>query len=170
MTGPEIDKRLFGLPVIAPHLTPIEGPVGPIAKHRAGLEPFGPEAQRHHGEVYGRAAHSFAAVLASHDHPVVAFDDPVVGPVEFVLLGLVRGEVVERAEERAGVERDHRKALLREPGGQRAASRAGSDDGEIDRLVIAIFPHRNPAAWLEHVGRAPSWQRAGGRKDRQPED
>jgi hypothetical protein len=144
----------FGLTIVAPHLTPIERPVGPVAKHRAGLEPFRPKTQRHHGEVHCRASHSLAAVLASHGHPVVAFDDPVVGPVEFVLLGFVRSEVVERAKERAGVERDDGKALFGKSCSQRASAGPGSNDGEIDRLVVAIFPHGHPTTRLEHVRRA----------------
>ncbi len=49
-------QRLLDLAVVAPHLAPIERPIGPVAELAARLEPFGAEAQRDHGEVHRAAA------------------------------------------------------------------------------------------------------------------
>ena len=58
-------QRLFDLGVIVPHLAPIERPVRAIAELAARLEPFRPKAQRHHGEMHGRAADRFAAIVGA---------------------------------------------------------------------------------------------------------
>ncbi len=135
MTGPAIFSACSTSRVVVPHLAPIERPVGAIAEQGARLEPFGPEAQRHHRKMHGRAAHRLAAVVAAHLQRIVAVDDAVVGPVELRLLGLVGGEILQRTEIRAGVERHDREAVLGKLAGERAAAGAGADDDEIDLFV-----------------------------------
>src|SRR5690348_4042215 len=44
-------QRILDLMVVLPHLSPVERPIGAVAEKTASLEPFRPEAQRHHGEV-----------------------------------------------------------------------------------------------------------------------
>ena len=80
-------QRLFDLAVVAPHLAPIERPIGAIAEQAARLEPLRPKAQRHHREVHGAAADRLAAVVAAQLQRIVAVADPFVGPVQLLLLG-----------------------------------------------------------------------------------
>ena len=124
--GPGDLQRLFDLAVVAPHLAPVERPVGAVAELGAGLEPFGPEAQRHHGEMHGRAADRLARVVLAELQRIFAVDDPVVGPVEFRLLALVGGEILQRPPIGAGVERDDGEAIFGELAGERAAAGARS--------------------------------------------
>ena len=115
-------QRLLDLGVVVPHLAPIERPVRAVAEQAARLEPFRAEAQRHHGEMHGAAADRLAAVVAAQLQRVVAVDDALVGPVELGLLGFVGGEILQRPELRAGIERHDREALLR-PACRRACRR-----------------------------------------------
>ena len=108
-------EREFRLPIPVPHLAPIHRPVGAVAERRARLEPFGPEAKRHHGEMHGGAADRLAAVLAAHHERIGALRDAVVVPVELLLLPFVRSEVLERPEIGACVEADDGKALPARP-------------------------------------------------------
>ncbi len=149
----DVDLPL-GLPVIMPHLLPGDRPIRAVAERRARLEPFGPEAQRHHRVMDGRSAHRLARILAAHLDRVRAVDDALIGPVELVLLGLVGGEILQRPEIAARIEGDDREALLGEQRRERSAAGAGADDREIDRVALAIFAHRDPAAAAENVGRA----------------
>ena len=162
-------QRLFGFGVVAPHFAPIERPIGAIAENGARLEPLRPEAQRNHREMHGRAAHRLAAVVAAELQRVVAVDDAIVCPVELCLLGFVGGEILQRPEVGAGVERDHRESVFCELARERAAASAGADDDEIDLVIVAIFAHRQPAAGTKDVGRpairrarAVKWIRHGG--------
>ena len=147
-------QRLLDLVVVVPHLAPIERPVGAVAEKRARLEPFRAKAQRHHREMHGRAADRLAGIVGAELKRILAVDDALISPVELRLLRLVRGEILERTPVRTGIERHDREACLREPAGQRSAAGAGADDGEIDRVVVAVFAHRHPGADAEHVGRA----------------
>ena len=141
------------LVVIAPHLAPVDRPVGAVTKLGARLEMLGPEAQRHHGEMYGRAADRLAAVVAAHLDRVGPVDDALVQPIELGLRLLVGREVLQRPEEWAGVEGHDGKALLGQPRRQGSAAGACADDGEIHRLVVAMAAHGGPAVGAEHVRR-----------------
>ena len=142
------------LRVIAPHLPPIERPVGAVAEHAARLEPFRPEAQRHHGEMDGAAAHRLAAVLAAHGS------------------GWRRRRCGRRSSRACPAPSRRRRNLpaagnmgprrsrsprsrFGQPAGQAAAARARADDDEIDRLVLAVLAHRHPAAGLNTSGARP---------------
>ncbi len=155
-------QRAFDLGVIAPHLAPIERPIGAVAELAARLEPFRAKAQRHHGEMHGRAADRLAAIVGAKLQRVVAVDDALVGPVKLRLMVLVGSKILERPPIRPGIERHDGKAVFGKLAGECAAAGAGADDGEIDRLVLVVLAHRHPAADTENVGRAPA-DRARGR-------
>ena len=76
----DVDLPL-GDSVITPHLLPGDRPVRAVTERRARLEPFGPEAQRHHRVMDGRPAHRFARILATHLDRVRAVEDALIGPV-----------------------------------------------------------------------------------------
>jgi len=78
----------------------------------------------------------------------------VVGPVQLALLGLVRGEVLQRLEIRPGVRGDDGEPILGQLARERPAARAGANDDEINFLRVAVPAHRHPAAGPERVGRA----------------
>src|SRR4051794_16574262 len=99
------------------------------------------------------AADRLAAVVASHLQRIVTVDDAIIGPVELGLLAFVGSKILQRTKIRACIERHDGEAVLGELAGQRAASRAGPDDYEVDCLVLRIFPHRHPRARAEDVGR-----------------
>ena len=113
--------------------------------------------------MHGRAADRLAGVVGAELQRVFAVDDALVGPVELRLLRLVRGEVLQRAPVRAGIERHDREACFGEPAGQRSAAGAGADDGEVDLVVVAVFAHRHPGADAEDVRRAAVLARAASR-------
>ncbi len=147
-------QRLLDLGVIAPHLAPVDRPVGAVAEPAARLEPFRSKAQRHHREMNRAATDRLAAVVVAELDRVGAVADALVGPKELPLIGFVGSELVERPPPRPDVEGDDRKPRLGEAAGERAAASPGADDGEIDRLAFGIFAHRHPAAGREHIGRA----------------
>lgn len=109
----------FGLAIPVPHLLPTDGPVSAIAQCGARREPFRPESQRDHRIVHGRTTDRLAAVLAAQADGVRALRHPLVGPVELVLLGFVGSKILQRSEERPGIEGHHRKPLLSQPPRQR---------------------------------------------------
>ena len=147
-------QGLLDLRVIGPHFAPIERPIGAIAELGARLEPFRPEAQRHHGKMHGRAADRFAGIIGAELDRIFAVRDAFVGPVKLGLLVLVRGKIFQRPPIRAGIERHHREAILCKLAGERAAPGAGADNGKIDRLILGILAHRHPAAGMEDIGSA----------------
>ncbi len=146
-------QRLLDLAVVTPHLAPIDRPIDAVAEGRAGLEPLGTEAQRDHHEVNAASAHRLAAVAPAQLERTLG-DDAFVQPIELHLLDLIGGELIERTEPGAGVERHHGEAAFGELRGECRAAETGADDGEIDLLVLPIFLHRNPGAWAHDVGGA----------------
>ena len=155
----DVDLPL-GDSVVMPHLLPGDRPVRAVTERRAGLEPLGSEAQRHHRVMDGRSAHRLARIVAAHLDRVRAVEDALIGPVKLVLRGFVRCKILERAEIAARIEGDDRKALLREQRGERSAAGAGPDDDEIDGFALSILAHRHPAALAEDIGR-PALRRSG---------
>src|SRR6185312_12813001 len=147
-------QRLLDLVVIVPHFLPADRPIGAVAELAARLEPLGPEAQRHHGEMDGAAADRLAAVVAAELQRVLTVNDALVRPIELRLLRLVGGEILERPPIWSGVHRHYREAGLGQTAGERAATGAGADDDEVDFLVLTVLLHRDPAARTEHIGRA----------------
>ncbi|MDR8934491.1 hypothetical protein FEP65_01366 [Burkholderia multivorans] len=147
-------QRLLDFAVVAPHLAPVERPVDAVTEQRARAEPFGPKAQRHHREVHGAAADRAAAVVGAERQRVRAVANPLVGPEQLALVRFVGGEFLQRPPPCARIERDDGKTMLGKPARERAAARAGADDHEVDRLVVAEHSHRRPAAHAQRIGRA----------------
>ena len=146
-------ERFFRMPVPIPHFSPVERPIHPIAQLRTRLKPFGAEAQRHHGEMHGGAAHGLAAVLAAHHQRVGAFRDAVVVPVKLFLFAFVRGEILKRAKVRTCVQADDRETLRGQARDHRAAARARADHDEVHLVRVGELPHRDPTARSEYIGR-----------------
>ena len=138
-----------------PHLLRRDRPVDGIAEPRAGLEAVRTKAQRHHLEMHGAAADDLAAVVAAELHRILAAGDALAEPEELFLLVLVRGEILERPPEGAGIESDDREPGLGELAGEGAAAGAGADNRKIDLVLVAITAHRDPAAGAEDVRCAP---------------
>src|SRR5690348_3111183 len=103
----------------------------------------------------GAAADAPAAIVAAELERIVAAGDAFAEPIELLLLVFIGGEVLERAPEETGVERDDRKSCLGQLAGQGAAPGAGPDNREINLVFVAVTAHRDPAAGVKHVRRAP---------------
>src|SRR6516164_2954145 len=58
-------ERLLDFGVVIPHFSPIERPVEPVTELAARLEPFGPESERHHGEMDCRPADAFSRIVGA---------------------------------------------------------------------------------------------------------
>src|SRR4051812_14511091 len=105
--------------------------------------------------MHGAAADALAAIVRAKLHRVVAADDARPKPEQVFLRSLVRGEVFERAPERAGVEPDPRKPVCGELARQRATAGARPDDREINLVLVAEAAHLQPSAAMQRVRGAP---------------
>src|SRR4051794_21370768 len=105
--------------------------------------------------MHGAAADALAAIVRAELDRVVAADDARPEPEQLLLRFLVRGEVFERAPERAGIEPDHRKPVFGQFAGHRPAAGAGPDDREIDLVLVAPAAHLHPPATMQRIGRTP---------------
>ena len=143
----------LGLVVVGGDLLVGDRPVEAVAELALGLEPLRPEAQRHHGEVHGGAAHPLSAVVARQRDRIAPAGDPRVGPVEHLLRHLVGREILQRPPVGARVEADDGEALLRQPRRQRRAAGARAHDGEVDLLAVGVAAHGRPAFGHEDVRR-----------------
>ena len=105
-------QRLLDLAVVAPHLAPIERPIGAVAQQAARLEPLRAEAQRHHREVHRAAPTDLPLLLcrAARDcrHRRYARRS------RYSLLCSVSSEAKSSSGRQyaPGVERHHREAVL----------------------------------------------------------
>src|SRR3954462_8587570 len=105
--------------------------------------------------MHGAAADALAAIVRAELHRIVAADDARPEPEQSFLRSFVRGEIFERAPERAGIEPDHRKPVFGQLAGQRPAAGAGPDDREIDLVLVAPAAHLHPPAAMQRVRGAP---------------
>src|SRR6185437_14799740 len=104
-------------------------------------------------------ADRLAGVVGAELHRVLAVDDTLIGPVELLLVVLVRGEVLERPPIRACIEGHDREAILREFAGESTAACARSDDREVHRLIERVLAHGRPTAVAKDVRARPPMAR-----------
>src|SRR5438067_1764093 len=99
------------------------------------------------------SANGPAAVVDPELDRVIAAGDPLVFPVELLLLGLVGREVLKRSPERARIESDDGKSRFGEFAREGPSPRARADNHEIDLLGVIVAAHRHPPAFAKHVRR-----------------
>src|SRR5438874_1369120 len=103
----------------------------------------------------GAPAHPSPAVVDAEFDRIVAASDPLVGPIQLLLLVLVGGEILERPPKWTGIESDDGKSGFGKLAGERPATGARANNREVHLIRIAIAAHRHPPAFAEHIGRAP---------------
>jgi hypothetical protein len=138
--------RKLGLdPLIVRFEVPIrDWPVGANAVSGLRLEVGRVEAGSVASVVNHRTADpATRIVLAEHDR-VLATNEALLGPVDVCRAGLIAYPILVGIPERPRIEDDYPPARAGEALRQNASASTAADDDQIDRVTVAVAPHRRP--------------------------